>query len=164
MKRFLAILMLVAIMTVALAAPALANGEYEGDVVISKAKVYSNKAMTKYFCTIKANTAITVMHIPEWCETGKNYTYYNVSRIKYHGVVCYIKTSKLLKDNYKTYGEYNLKKGTRVYERPSKSCMYTKLKKKTKVYLCGTKGKWALVRTYVSGYDFQGHYGYVYMG
>ena len=164
MKRFLAILVLSAIMTMALAAPALAYEEYVGDVVMSKAKVYSNKAMTKYFCTIKANTAVIVSHLPEWCKIGTNYTDYKVSRIKYHGVVCYIKTSKLLKDNYKTYGEYNLKKGTRVYERPSKSCMYTKLKKKTKVYLCGTKGKWALVRTYAGGLDFQGHYGYVCFG
>ena len=162
MRRIAATMLVALLLTSLWGTTALAYNSYAGDVVKSRARAYSTRSLSRYLFTIPANTAVAADMFPEWCKTGTNYADYRVARIRYHGTVCYIKTSKLLKYDYKTHGVYYLKKGTRVYERPSKASLSVSIKKKTKIYLCGAKGNWALVRTYAGGLDSQGYYGYVY--
>lgn len=141
------------------AAPALATFD-AGDVVIKKAKAYSDKAMTQYACTIPAYTALLV----EFYDPSDWTVYYeqDVAHVQYGGSTYYIATSALWNDDYKVKSYVTLPKKTKVYQRPSKNSASIKIKKKVSAIYCLKVGKWVLVRT--NDYDHTGRYGYVYVG
>ena len=65
--------------------PALASFD-TGDIVVKKAKAYSDKAMTQYIGTIPAYTALTVEFYDP--EDWSVYCQKDVAHVQYNGVAC----------------------------------------------------------------------------
>ena len=162
MKKLLGMMLLIALVVCALPLGALAEGKNEpawaGDLVVMAATVYSDAAMKHRIGTVPGKTAVV-------CKAFLNGKYYHdnkVTLIRYNGKNCYIRTSKLLYNNYTAIRDVTLPKGTSVFQRPSAKSAHGKLDKARTVWLLGVKGKWALVREATADYD--GMFGFVYIG
>ena len=125
------------------------------DVVIKKAKLYSDKACTHAVGTIPAWTVVRV----ESYRDGDIYAESNVTRVFIGGKAAYIRTNRLLQDAYPARKSVTLPKGTTVYQRPNASSAHRSIKKSALVWVCAVKNGWALVRT--EAYDYMGVYAFV---
>ena len=162
MKKFCAFLLLAALIACALPLAALAEGAKEpawaGDLVLTSTTLYSDAGMKHAVGRIPGKTAVV-------CKAFLNGRFYRenkVAKIHYKGKNCYIRTSKLLFNNYSAKADVTLPKGIVIYQRPSKKSASIKLQESKTVWHIGTKGKWALVREATADYD--GMFGFVYLG
>ena len=161
MKKMLGILLLVALILCALPT-AFAEGENEpawaGDLVVKSTTLYSDAGMKHAIGRIPGRTAVV-------CKAYLNGKYYQenkVTLIWYNGKPCYIRTSKLLYNNYTAIRDITLPKGTSIFQRPSAKSANGKLEADKTVWLLGVRGKWALIRENTADYD--GMFGFVYIG
>ena len=161
MKKMLGILLLVALILCALPT-AFAEGEKEpawaGDLVVKSTTVYSDAGMKHAIGRIPGKTAVV-------CKAWLNGKYYQENKatlIAYNGKAGYIRTSKLLYNNYSVIRDITLPKGTSIFQRPSAKSASGKLDAEKTVWLLGVRGKWALIRETTADYD--GMFGFVYIG
>ena len=113
------------------------------DLVVKKAKLYSSSSLSKSIGTIPAWTSITVT----------SHTSSSVYKVKYKGKTGYVRTSCLVPETLTYTGSKTLRKGTRVYQRPTTSSASIKAPKTMYVLIIGTKGSWTLARTDDPDYD-----------
>lgn len=162
MKKFLGVLLLVALLLSVLPLAALSEGEdqaaWAGDLVVSATTAYSDAGMKHSIGRVPANTAVV-------CKAYLNGKYYRENKstmIYYNGKACYVRTNKLLYNNYSVIRDVTLAKGTSIFQRPNKDSANGKLDEKKTVWLLGVRDKWALVREATADYD--GMFGFVYIG
>lgn len=162
MKKFLGVLLLVALLLSVLPLAALSEGEdqaaWAGDLVVSSTTAYSDAGMKHSIGRVPANTAVV-------CKAYLNGKYYRENKstlIYYNGKACYVRTNKLLYNNYSVIRDVTLPKGAAIFQRPSAKSASGKLDEKKTVWLLGVRGKWALVREATADYD--GMFGFVYIG
>ena len=162
MKKLLGVLLLVALVLSVLPLAALSEGEDEpawaGDLVVSSTTAYSDAAMKHSIGRVPANTAVI-------CKAYLNSKYYRENKstlIYYNGKICYVRTNKLLYNNYTAIRDVTLPKGTTIFQRPNKDSAHGQLGEKETVWLLGVRGKWALIREDTADYD--GMFGFVYIG
>lgn len=162
MKKLVGMMLLIALVLCALPLGALAEGENEpawaGDLVVTSTTAYADANMKHPIGRVPAKTAVV-------CKAylnGKFYRENNTTLIYYNGKACYVRTSKLLYNNYTALRDVTLPKGTPVFQRPSAKSAYGKLDADKTVWLLGVRGKWALVREATA--DYNGMFGFVYVG
>ena len=132
----------VLILVVALVLPA-ASALAESDLVVKKATVYSDAALTKASYTVPAWTSVVVL-------SHKSDSVYKISYKDRKG---YVRTSDLTPETLTYTGGKILPKGTRVYQRPTTSSASAKAPKTLNVLIIGRKGSWTLARTDDPDYD-----------
>ncbi len=161
MKKFLGILLLVALIACALPT-VLAEGENEpawaGDLVLTSTTLYSDAGMKHAIGRVPAKTAVV-------CKAYLNGKFYHENKltlIAYNGKTGYVRTSKLLFNNYTATRDITLPAGTSIFQRPSAKSASGKLDNAKTVWLLGVRGKWALVREATA--DYNGMFGFVHVG
>lgn len=162
MKKLWGLVLIVALLACALPVHALAYAgkapAYAGDLVKTSTTAYSDAGFKHPIGRIPGCTAVLV----KARLNGKFYRENKASLISYKGKSCYIRTSRLLYNDYAASRDVTLSRGTRVYQRPSKGSASVTLDAKQTVWLIGVKGSWALIREDNSDYD--GKFGFVYIG
>jgi len=108
-----------------------------GDLTIKSAKAYADPDFTKYIGTIPKNTSVLVR------------AYGSYADIVVNGVECYVKPSTLAQGayDYSYMGVATLKKGTKIYQRPSTSAKCVTNRKNRKVYVYSVSDGIAMVRS-----------------
>ena len=162
MKKLCTLLLLIALIACALPLASLAEGEdmpaWAGDLLLTSTTAYSDAGMKHAIGRVPGMTALV-------CKAYLNGKYYRENRVtlvRYNGKNCYVRTSKLLYNNYSAKGDVTLPKGTAIYQRPSKKSASGTLDEKKTVWYLGKKGNWALVREATA--DYNGMFGFVYIG
>lgn len=132
MRKTLVAVLAVALLLATFCGSALAS---YGDVTLKSVKAYADAEMKLCVGTIPAYTALVVRSNDDFAD------------VYIGGKIYYINSSALL--DRTIYGDYiaTLRKGTKVYQRPTTSANTYTLKTDGVVQICKVHGEWALVQT-----------------
>ena len=108
-----------------------------GDITVKAAKAYADPEMTLYMGTIPKYTSVLVR------------AYGSYANVVYNGVKCYVQPSTLTQGDYdyNYIGTATVKKGAKVYQRPSSSARSVTLSKAASVKVYSVKNGYALIRS-----------------
>ena len=132
MKKKMMLMLALALIVAMLCGTALA---YSGDVTTKAVKAYADAEMKICIGTIPACTAVLVRSYDSYADINVN------------GTMCYISEAALLhNDSVRTDFVATLRKGTKVFQRPTEEARAATVKKDCGVSIIAVKGDWALVQ------------------